>query len=201
MGGAQAGLAGGIAMILSAALLAGFKGYDIWFQLKSIASLVLGPAAIAQAGFVGRAGAAGAGDAPALSALLGAIFAIGMRQVLRLPSDFGVPVVAGLVFGLLLWLASVSGLAGAAATADCGLRSRLHHPAHRLRHCHRLAVWPAAATALCDHQLTALGRRGSAKCQVARTLPLRHSTDLRLLRVWYRMCSAGFSSTHHVYSI
>jgi hypothetical protein len=43
MGGAQAGFAGGIAMILSAALLAGVKGYDIWFQLKSIASLILGP--------------------------------------------------------------------------------------------------------------------------------------------------------------
>jgi hypothetical protein len=106
MGGAQAGLAGGIAMTLSAALLAGVKGYDIWFQLKSIASLVLGPAAIAQAGFVAGPVLIGLAIHLAISALLGAIFGIGMRQVLRLPSDFGVPVVAGLVFGLLLWLAA-----------------------------------------------------------------------------------------------
>ena len=104
MGGAQAGLAGGIAMILSAALLAGVKDYDIWFQLKSIAGLVLGPSAIAQAGFVAGPVLLGLAMHLALSALLGAIFAIGMRQVLRLPSDFGVPVMAGLVFGLLLWM-------------------------------------------------------------------------------------------------
>ena len=104
IGGAQAGLAGGIAMLLSAALLAGVKGYDIWFQLKSIAGLVLGPSAMAQTGFVAGPVLAGLTLHLALSALLGAIFAIGMRRVLRLPSDFGVPVVAGLVFGLLLWL-------------------------------------------------------------------------------------------------
>ena len=104
IGGAQAGFAGGIAMILSAALLAGVKGYDIWFQLKSIAGLVLGPSAIAQTGFVAGPVLLGLALHLALAALLGAIFAIGMRQGLRLPSDFGVPVVAGLVFGLLIWL-------------------------------------------------------------------------------------------------
>ncbi|MDQ2997954.1 MAG: hypothetical protein M3R61_12990 [Chloroflexota bacterium] len=91
-------------MILSAALLAGVKGYDVWFQLKSIAGLVLGPVAIAQAGFVAGPVLLRLTLYLALSALLGAIFAIGMRKILRLPSDFGLPVVAGLVFGLLLWL-------------------------------------------------------------------------------------------------
>lgn len=104
MGGAQAGVAGGIAMILSAALLASAKGYDIWFQLKSIAGLALGPAAIGPAGFVAGPVLLGLAIHLALSALLGVIFAIGMRNILRLPSDFGVPLVAGLVFGLLLWL-------------------------------------------------------------------------------------------------
>jgi hypothetical protein len=104
MGGAQAGVAGGIAMILSAALLAGVKGYDIWFQLKSIAGLILGPSALAQAGFVAGPVLLGLALHLAFSALLGMIFAIGIRHILRLPSDFGVPVVAGLVFGLLLWL-------------------------------------------------------------------------------------------------
>ena len=104
MGGAQAGFVGGIAMILSAALLAGLKGYDIWFQLKSIGGLILGSSALAQAGFVAGPVLIGLALHLAFSALLGAIFAIGMRHVLRLPSDFGVPLVAGLVFGLLLWL-------------------------------------------------------------------------------------------------
>jgi hypothetical protein len=104
MGGARAGVAGGIAMILSTALLAGVKGYDIWFQLKSIAGLALGPAAIGQAGFVAGPVLLGLAMHLALSALLGMIFAISMRKILRLPSDFGLPVVAGLVFGLLLWL-------------------------------------------------------------------------------------------------
>jgi hypothetical protein len=104
IGGAQAGFAGGIAMILSAALLASIKGYDIWFQLKSIVGLVLGPSAIAQAGFAAGPVLLGLAMHLVFAALLGAIFAIGMRQVLRLPSDFGVPLVAGLVFGLLLWL-------------------------------------------------------------------------------------------------
>jgi hypothetical protein len=104
MGGAQAGVAGGIAMIVSAALLAGVKGYDIWFQLKSIGALLLGPSAIAQAGFVAGPVLLGLALHLAFSALLGLIFAIGMRHVLRLPSDFGLPLVAGLVFGLLLWL-------------------------------------------------------------------------------------------------
>jgi hypothetical protein len=52
LGGALAGLVGGLAMTIGAALLAGSYGYDIWFQLKAIASLALGPAAIMQAGFV-----------------------------------------------------------------------------------------------------------------------------------------------------
>jgi hypothetical protein len=102
IGGAQAGLVGGVAMILSAALLAGVKGYDIWFQLKSIAGLVLGPSAIAQAGFVAGPVLLGLALHLAFAALLGTIFAISMRHVLRLPSDFGVPLVAGMVFGLLL---------------------------------------------------------------------------------------------------
>jgi Family of unknown function (DUF6789) len=106
LSGALAGLVGGIAMTIGAALLDGSYGYDIWFQLKVIASLVLGPAAIAQAGFVAGAVLVGLLIHLAVSALLGALFGIVTRQILRLPSDFGIPPVTGLVFGLLIWLAA-----------------------------------------------------------------------------------------------
>jgi hypothetical protein len=104
LGGAIAGLFGGLAMITAAALLAGSYGYDTWFQLKAIASLALGPAAVAQVGFVVGPVLLGLAIHLAVSALLGALFAISTRRILRLPSDFGAPAVSGLVFGLLIWL-------------------------------------------------------------------------------------------------
>jgi hypothetical protein len=91
-------------MATSAALLAGARGYDIWFQLKAIASLALGPSAIAQAGFVAGPVLAGLAIHLAVSALLGALFEIVMRRMMGLPSDLGVPAVTGLSFGLLIWL-------------------------------------------------------------------------------------------------
>jgi len=106
LGGALAGLAGGLAMIGVAALLAASKGYDIWFQLKAVASLALGPAALAQAGFVAGPVLAGLLIHLAVAALLGALFGVVTRRVLRLPSDFGVPAVTGLALGLLVWLAA-----------------------------------------------------------------------------------------------
>lgn len=103
LAGALAGLAGGIAMALGSIALAGLYGADLWFQLKAIASLVLGSAAVAQAGFVAGPVLLGLAIHLAASALLGALFGATIRY-LRLPSDYGVPAVAGLVFGLLLWL-------------------------------------------------------------------------------------------------
>lgn len=102
--GAVAGFLGGVAMTTSAALLAVAYGYDVWFQLKAIGSLVLGPSAIAQAGFVAGPVLAGLLIHLVVSALLGALFGVVTRRVWRLPSDFGAPAVSGLVFGLLLWL-------------------------------------------------------------------------------------------------
>jgi hypothetical protein len=104
LSGALAGLAGGMMMTISSLLVAGWYGYDIWFQLKAIASLLLGPAAVAQAGFVAGPVLAGLLIHLVVSALLGALFGIVTRRVWRLPSDYGAPAVSGLVFGLLIWL-------------------------------------------------------------------------------------------------
>jgi hypothetical protein len=104
LGGALAGLVGGAAMTSVAGLLAEAYGYDGWFQLKMIASLVLGPSAVGQAGFAALPALVGLLLHLAVAALLGAIFGIVSRRILRLPSDFGLPAVSGLVFGLMLWL-------------------------------------------------------------------------------------------------
>jgi len=106
LGGALAGLAGGAAMMLVAALLVGARGADIWLQAKAVASLVLGSAALAPAGFALVPVLVGTIIHLAVSALLGALFEIGSRRIARLPSDFGVPAVTGLAYGLLIWLAA-----------------------------------------------------------------------------------------------
>jgi hypothetical protein len=102
--GALAGLFGGLVMTGGALLLAAWYGFDVWFQLKAIGSLILGPAAMAQAGFVAGPVLAGLLIHLVVSALLGALFGVFTRRVWRLPSDYGAPAVSGLVFGLLLWL-------------------------------------------------------------------------------------------------
>ncbi len=103
LGGAIAGIVGGLAMIVVAAMLSISLGHDIWQEPRQIATIFYGPAALAP----------GAGFAPviagtivhfAISAALGAIFGIVSRRMLRLPSDYGVPVVAGLIYGLLVWM-------------------------------------------------------------------------------------------------
>lgn len=103
MSGSLAGLVGGAAMIGGAMLLALAYGSDAWSQLKAVAGLALGPSAVAQAGFAAGPVLAGLLIGLALSALLGALFEVVTRQVLRLPSDYGAPAVTGLTFGLLIW--------------------------------------------------------------------------------------------------
>jgi hypothetical protein len=106
LGGALAGLAGGLAMTISAALLAGLYGYDRWVQVKAIASLVLGSSATASAGFAAGPVLIGLLIQLVVAALLGALFESVTRRMFRLPSDYGMPALTGLVFGLLLWLAA-----------------------------------------------------------------------------------------------
>jgi hypothetical protein len=104
LAGALAGLGGGLAMALIGALLTHALDQDRWLQLKVTASLVLGPAVAAQSGFVAGPILVGALIHLAVAALLGALFEVVMRRIARLPSDYGIPEVAGLVYGLLIWL-------------------------------------------------------------------------------------------------
>jgi hypothetical protein len=103
--GLLAGLVGGIPMTASGMLLAHSAGYDLWLPLKALGSLILGPGAVSAAGFAAGAVFAGLLIQLVAAALLGALFTTITRRVWGLPSDFGVPAVSGLVFGLTLWLA------------------------------------------------------------------------------------------------
>jgi hypothetical protein len=104
LGGALAGLAGGLAMAIVAALLSASMGQDIWHESKRIAAIVYGPAALAAAGFDLGPVLVGSLLHLVVSAVLGAIFGIVTRRWLGLTSDFGTPVLAGLIYGMLVWL-------------------------------------------------------------------------------------------------
>ena len=104
LGGAIAGLGGGLAMAIIGALASLSLGNDIWLESKQIAATVYGSAAVAQPGFVAGPVIVGTLLHFVMAALLGAIFGIVTRRVLHLTSDYGVPLLTGLIYGLLVWL-------------------------------------------------------------------------------------------------
>jgi hypothetical protein len=102
LGGAIAGLVGGVAMMATAALLAGSLGRDVWLESRQIAAF-----------FYGADAAASTSTGPVIvgtlihllmSALLGALFGIVSRRLLGLPSDYGTPVLVGMIYGLMIWM-------------------------------------------------------------------------------------------------
>jgi hypothetical protein len=104
LGGSLAGLGGGLAMAVVGMLFALALGQDVWLEPKRIAAVVYGAAALAHGGFDAQPVLIGTLIHFLTSAIVGAIFGIVTRRWLRLPSDFGTPVLAGLVYGLLVWL-------------------------------------------------------------------------------------------------
>lgn len=99
-----AGLLGGSAMAAAGVLLAEISGYDGWFPLKALGSLLLGPSALSASGFAAAPVLAGLLIQLAVAALLGLLFTFLTRQLGRLPTDYGIPALSGLVFGLAVWL-------------------------------------------------------------------------------------------------
>jgi hypothetical protein len=104
LGGAVAGLGGGLAMAVIAAIISSIIHADIWQEAKQIAAVVYGPAAVAEAGFDAGPVIVGTLIHLVMSALFGAVFGIFTRRVFKLPSDFGAPILAGLIYGLVIWM-------------------------------------------------------------------------------------------------
>ncbi len=103
LSGALAGIGGGLAMAVIAALLTRSLDQDIWLEPKAIAAFVLGSGAVT-AGFAAVPVLVGTLIHLVVSALLGAIFEVVEGRLLRLPSDLGTPMLTGLVYGMITWL-------------------------------------------------------------------------------------------------
>jgi len=100
LGGAIAGIGGGVAMMIAAALLSTAMGQDIWREPREIAIPFFGAAA--QSGWAPIA--VGTLVHFIVAALFGALFGIVSRRLLGLPSDYGAQVLAGLIYGMALWV-------------------------------------------------------------------------------------------------
>ena len=104
LAGTIAGLGGGLAMVITGAVVAAALGHDIWLEPKQIAALVYGPAATAQPGFAAEPVLVGTLIHFLVAGLLGAIFGIVSHRILHLTTDFGLPVYIGLSYGIWLWV-------------------------------------------------------------------------------------------------
>lgn len=100
LGGAIAGIVGGAAMAVVAAAMAGATGNDIWLEAREIAATFLG------ASFATGATAVLAGTLIhfLFAAALGAVYGILYRRVFRLSTDFGTPIMAGMIYSMTIWL-------------------------------------------------------------------------------------------------
>ena len=102
LGGAIAGLVAGLAMIIVSVVTALIIGGSIWIEVKAIAAPFFGPT-VMRPGFEAAPVLVGTFFHFAMAALLGAIYSITTRRILKLPSDVGVPVLAGLIYGFFIW--------------------------------------------------------------------------------------------------
>ena len=104
LGGAIAGLGGGLAMAVVGAIISASLDGDIWLEAKQIATVFYGPSVATVPGFAAGPIIVGTLLHMIVSAVLGALFGIVTRRVLHLTSDFGTPLMAGLIYGMLIWL-------------------------------------------------------------------------------------------------
>jgi len=102
--GAIAGIIGGAAMAIVGAVLAFAMNTSIWLTPERIAAFVLGPGAAATPEFDAVPVLVGTLIHFILSAIFGIIFALLVSRGLRVTTEYGAPVVAGLVYGGLIWL-------------------------------------------------------------------------------------------------
>ncbi|HEU4322304.1 MAG TPA: DUF6789 family protein [Roseiflexaceae bacterium] len=104
LGGALAGLAGGAAMAVVAAIISASIGGDIWLEAKQIATMVYGPEAATASGFVAGPVIAGTLIHFLFSMLFGSFYSLLTRRLLQLPTDFGTPILSGLIYGMMVWM-------------------------------------------------------------------------------------------------
>ena len=105
-GGISAGLGGGLAMMIVEGSVAGLFWDDRWLYPNVLAAVVDRPGASAQLNLGGGPLFLGLAIHFLLAALFGAIFDIVYHRMLRLTTDFGLPMYSGLAYGVWLWVAN-----------------------------------------------------------------------------------------------
>jgi hypothetical protein len=91
-------------MAVVAALIAISRRGDIWLEAKQIAAVIYGPAAITWPAIAITAVVTGTLIHLIASALLGMLFGLLSHRVLKLTTDFGLALLTGMIFGILIWL-------------------------------------------------------------------------------------------------
>lgn len=104
LGGAIAGLVGGAAMAVIAAIISASIGGDIWLEAKQIATMVYGPEVATMSGFVVGPVIVGTLIHFLFSMLFGSLYSLLTRRLLQLPTDFGTPILSGLIYGMMVWM-------------------------------------------------------------------------------------------------
>lgn len=102
LGGTIAGLVAGLAMLIVASVLTTALGGDVWIEAKAIAAPFYGPF-VMRPGFEAGPVITGTIFHFLTAALLGSIYSIVTRRILKLPSDMGIPVISGLIYGMFIW--------------------------------------------------------------------------------------------------
>lgn len=103
LGGAIAGFGAGVVMAVVAAVIALFRGDDIWLEAKQIAAPLFPGFDPMTTSFTFAPIVVGSLVHLFVSIAIGATFGILSRRILKLPSDMGVPVLSGLIYGFVLW--------------------------------------------------------------------------------------------------
>lgn len=103
LGGAVAGFLAGAVMVLLSPILSLLTGISIWQPPKIIAATVYGASVANSTGFEAGPVILGTLIHFAISIVLGAIFGVIMHRLLHLTTEFGLPALAGLCYGLIIF--------------------------------------------------------------------------------------------------
>ncbi len=103
LGGAVAGFLAGAVMVLLSPILSLLTGISIWEPPKIIAATVYGPSVMDTPGFVIGPVITGTIIHFVISIALGAIFGIVSHRLFHLTTDFGLPALVGLCYGLIIF--------------------------------------------------------------------------------------------------
>ena len=103
LGGAVAGFLAGAVMVVISPLLSMLSGISIWEPPKLIAAALLGSSAVSEPGFILGPVLLGTLIHFVVSIALGFMFGVVSHRILHMTTDFGMPVYAGLCYGLLIF--------------------------------------------------------------------------------------------------